>query len=62
MGGASNNIVKINLVDMNLTHVNGISDIIYLDTNKDFVWKVLDLANRIVAAASEFAGINLELN
>jgi hypothetical protein len=34
----------------------------YLNTNEDFVWKVLDLANRIVAAAAEFAGIDLQLN
>ena len=62
MDGASNNVVKIDLVALNLTHVNGISEKIYLDTNKDFVWKVLDLANCIVAAASNFAGINLQLN
>lgn len=61
-GESTSDIVKIDLLDLNLAHVNGISENIYLNTNEDFVWKVLDLADRIVDAAAEFAGVAIQLN
>lgn len=54
--------VTIDLFDLNLAHVNGVSEKIFLNTNEDFVWKVLDLANRILVAAAEFAGVDIQLN
>jgi hypothetical protein len=61
-GESNSDIVKIDLLDLNLAHVNGVSEKIYLNTSEDFVWKVLDLANRIVVAAAEFAGVDIQLN
>jgi hypothetical protein len=54
-------LVRIDLFDLNLAHANGVSERIVVKTSEDFVWKFLDLANRIVVAAGEFSGVNLEL-
>lgn len=61
--GRSNlDLVTIDLLELNLAYDDGISEKIYLNTNEDFVWKALDLADRILAAAAEFAGVDIELN
>ena len=61
-GRSSVELVTIDLVDLNLSHVNGISEKMYLNTDEDFVWKVLDLADSILVAAAEFAGVDVQLD
>jgi len=60
-GSLSSELVKIDLFDLNLAHANGISHHIVVNTSEDFVWKILDLGDRILVAAGEFAGIDIEL-
>jgi hypothetical protein len=61
-GQSNSELMMVDLFDLNLSHVNGVSEKMYLNTDEDFVWKVLDLANRIVVAAAEFAGVDVELH
>jgi hypothetical protein len=61
-GQSSSELVVVDLVDLNLSHVNGVSEKMYLNTDEDFVWKVLDLADRILVAAAEFAGVDVQLD
>ena len=61
-GHSSKELVTIDLFDLNLSHVNGISEKMYLNTDEDFVWKVLDLADSILVAAAEFAGVDVHLD
>jgi vacuolar protein sorting-associated protein 13A/C len=51
----------VDLIDLNLAHKNGVSEKIVVNTSEDFVWALLDLADRILAAAGEFAGVDFEL-
>ena len=61
-GQGNSELVVIDLFDLNLSHVNGVSEKMYLNTDEDFVWKVLDLADRILVAAAEFAGVDVQLH
>jgi hypothetical protein len=54
-------LVTVDLFDLNLAYGNEISEKMVLTTSEDFVWKILDLVNRILAASGEFAGISLRL-
>lgn len=54
-------LTTVDLFDLNLAHTNGASEKIIVNTSEEFVWKFLDLADRIVAAAGEFAGLDIEL-
>lgn len=58
----SDMVTTIDMLQLDLAHANGISEKIILNTSEDFVWKVLDLANRILVAAAEFAGVDIQLN
>lgn len=60
-GDLEADIVKVDLLDIKLSHFNGKSEEILLNTSEDFLWKLLDLANRIIDAAAEFAGVDIEL-
>ena len=60
-GSANSELVKIDLFDLNLAHLNGKSDMITLNTSEEFIWKLLDLSNRIMDASSELAGLTLRL-
>ncbi|GAX23749.1 hypothetical protein FisN_12Hh327 [Fistulifera solaris] len=55
-------LTTIDLFDLNLAHANGASEKIIVNTSEEFAWKFLDLADRIVAAAGEFAGLEIELH
>jgi hypothetical protein len=61
-GASTPDFVAIDLLELNLAYGEGISEKIYLNTNEDFVWKVLDLVDRILAAIAEFAGVDIHLN
>lgn len=54
-------MVQVDLFDLNLAHSNGISEKIKLTTSEDYVWRIIDLANRIMAASGDFAGYALKL-
>jgi hypothetical protein len=60
-GPSNSELIMVDLIDLNLAHKNGKSEKIFITTSEDFVWRVLDVANRIVEAAAEFAGVNIEL-
>jgi len=54
-------IVKVDLFDLNLAHANGKSERIQLTTSEDYVWRIIDMMNRIIEASSEVGGYNLVL-
>ena len=54
-------LVKVDLFDLNLAHSKGKSERIALTTSEDYVWRLLDLTNRILAASGDFAGVALKL-
>ena len=60
-GPMDSELVKVDLFDLNLAHAKGTSKRIVLSTTESFAWKLLDLGDRILAAAGEFQGVNLEL-
>lgn len=60
-GSSNADLLKIDLFDLNLAHSNGISERIKVTTSEDYVWRILDLVNRILAASGEFAGYTLRL-
>lgn len=60
-GDVDADLVKIDLLSLNLAHSNGVPEKMLLNTSEDFLWKLLDLANRILDAAAEFAGVDIEL-
>jgi vacuolar protein sorting-associated protein 13A/C len=61
-GKAWGDFVTIDLIDLNLAHANGVSEKIFVSTSEDFIWKLLDLADRIIAAAAEFGGVSIQLD
>lgn len=54
-------LVKIDLVDLNLAHIGGVSDPITIKTSEDFVWKLFDIADRIFRETTAIAGIDIGL-
>jgi hypothetical protein len=56
-------MVKVDLFDLNLAHntATGVSERIKLTTSEEYVWRIIDLANRIMAASGDFAGYVLKL-
>jgi vacuolar protein sorting-associated protein 13A/C len=54
-------LIKVDLLDLNMAHVNGISESIVVNTSEDFIWKMLDLANRLVVATAEVSGAEIQL-
>lgn len=54
-------LVKIDLVDVNLAHLNGVSDSIIVKTSEDFVWKILDITDRILQEATAKSSIDIGL-
>lgn len=60
-GPISAEMVKVDLVDLKLAHIEGKSERIKLTTSEAYIWRLLDLMNRIMAASGEFAGYALKL-
>jgi hypothetical protein len=60
-GPLDSDLVKVDLLDLNLAHANGNSEKIIVNTSEEFIWRLLDVANKIIVAAGEFAGIEIEL-
>lgn len=53
-------LVKVDLFDLNLAHANGNSEKMTLTTSEDYVWRILDLINRIFAASGDVSGFTLK--
>jgi hypothetical protein len=60
-GPLNADLVKVDLVDLNLAHANGVSERMFVKTSEDFVWKMLDVVNRIIVATAELAGVDIRL-
>lgn len=60
-GALDADLVKIDLVDLNLAHVKGVSDKIVVKTSEEFVWKLLDITDRILQEATAISGIDIAL-
>lgn len=60
-GSLNEDLVKVALFDLNLAHSNGKSEKIIVNTSEAFMWKMLDLADRILVVTAEMAGINIKL-
>jgi len=54
-------LVKLDLVELNLAHAHGKSEKIIIQTSEDFVWKAIDVANRIAVSTAQLAGVDLKL-
>lgn len=53
-------LVKVDLFDLNLAHRAGRSEKMVLTTSEEYLWTMLDLVNRILAASGEVAGYSLK--
>ena len=60
-GPLQSELVKVDLFDLNLAHAHGRSEKIVVQTSEDFVWKAIDVANRIAVSTAELAGYDLSL-
>jgi hypothetical protein len=60
-GPLDSDLIKVDLFDLNLAHSNGESHKMFLNTDENFVWKLLDLADRISAATGELASADMQL-
>jgi vacuolar protein sorting-associated protein 13A/C len=54
-------LVKVDLLDLNLAHAQGKSEKIVVQTTEEFIWKAIDVVNRIIVSTAELAGIDLKL-
>ena len=54
-------LIRVDLVDLNLACSKHGPETIVASTSEAFVWKVIDLSERIISAAADFAGVSVEL-
>lgn len=54
-------LVKVDLVDLNLACAHGKCEKIIIQTSEDFVWKSIDVANRIAVSTAQLAGVDLKM-
>ena len=59
-GPLSADLVKVDLVDLNLALEKKNSEKMTLTASEDYVWRILDLINRILAASGEVSGFTLK--
>lgn len=61
-GPLDSDLIKVDLFDMNLAHTNGAPhQRIFLQTSEDFVWRMIDLFDRILSATGELASKAMQL-
>ncbi|CAB9496929.1 Putative vacuolar protein sorting-associated protein 13A [Seminavis robusta] len=60
-GPLDSDLIKVDLVDMNLAHVKEVPQKMFLNTSEDFLWKLLDVADRIGSATAELASDGMQL-
>lgn len=54
-------LIRVDLFDLNLAYGEGKAEKIVDDTGEDFVWRLLDIANRTMLATADLAGVDLDL-
>lgn len=54
-------LICVDLFDLNLAYSDGKAEKITINTGEDFVWRLLDIANRTILATAELAGVDLDL-
>jgi vacuolar protein sorting-associated protein 13A/C len=54
-------LIRVDLFDLNLAYGDGKAEKIVVDTGEDFVWRLLDIANRTMLATADLAGVDLDL-
>jgi hypothetical protein len=59
-GPLSADLVKVDLFDLSLAHENRNSEKMTLTTSEEYLWRILDLVNRILAASGEVSGFTLK--
>jgi len=60
-GPLNTDLIIVDLVDLNLAYGDGKPEIITISTSEDLVWRMLDLASRVMTATAELAGVELDL-
>lgn len=60
-GSLNADLIRVDLFDLNLAYSDGKADKITVNTGEDFVWRLLDIANRTILATAELAGVDLDL-
>ena len=60
-GSLSADLIRVDLFDLNLAYSDGKAEMITINTGEDFVWRLLDIANRTMLATAELAGVDLDL-
>lgn len=59
-GALSADMVKVDLFDLNLAHEHGKSEKMSLTTSEEYLWRILDLVNRILDASGEVSGFTIK--
>jgi vacuolar protein sorting-associated protein 13A/C len=57
-GSLNADLIKVDLLSLNLAHFNGKSESIVISTSESFVWRLVDVAYRIVVTISELTGVH----
>ena len=60
-GPLQTELVKVDLFDLNLAHSQGKTEKITIQTSEDFIWKAIDVANRIAVSTAQLAGVDLKM-
>jgi vacuolar protein sorting-associated protein 13A/C len=60
-GPLNADLIRVDLCDLNLAYRDGKAEKIVINTGEDFVWRILDIANRTMLATAELAGVDLDL-
>ena len=60
-GSHSADLVKVDLLDLNMSYANGKADCIVISTGEDFLWRLFDVAHRTLEATAALAGVDIEL-
>ena len=54
-------LIRVDLFDLNLAYGEGKAEKIVVNTGEDFVWRLMDIANRTMLATADLAGVDLDL-
>jgi len=60
-GPLNADLIRVDLVDLNLAYGDGKAEKIMVNTGEDFVWRLLDIANRTMLETANLAGVDLSL-
>jgi len=61
-GQLDDELVKVELVNLNVAYSNNKCDTIMINTSESFIWKLIDVANRVLEAINEMTSINMILD